>query len=321
MEQDVRLQEELGQPELGVAPDVVADLVERAEEGPAIRALGVGGGEERPAANHLEPRGIPPGLLRGRPELLDERRDPVERHVAAAEAVAEGHRPPDGRRPVAPDGDRRVRDLDRPRPDVGARHPVELPPELDRVLRPDRLETGEELVGAPPAPVVGHSDRVVLVPRPAEAEPDVEAPARDLVERGELLGEHDRRVVGHDEDARAQSDARRHARHERERHHRIGHGLEAVRPRAPGHRRVVVLRRDGEEQALEYPERVVAETLGFLRDAHLVGGRGPRAGHGQREAELHRDAHAAHDTRSAAASERPREGIMSPVLAIREARH
>jgi hypothetical protein len=72
-----------------------------------------------------------------------------------------------------------------------------------------------------------------------------------------------------------------------ERDDRIEHALEGLGPHLAGHRRVLVLRLERVEQALEDPERVVAECFRLARDADLVLGGGPVPGGRERESELH----------------------------------
>ena len=180
-----------------------------------------------------------------------------------------------------------MRALGGPRLHPGARDRVELALELDGVLGPDGLEATQELVGALASTLVRHTDGVELVLGPAEPQAHVQPPARDDVERGELLGEHDGGVVRHDQHARAQPDARGDGGHEGERDERIHHALEGLGPGLAGQGRVVVLGLDGIEHALEDPEGVIAERLGALGDEDLILRRRPRTGHGKREAELH----------------------------------
>jgi len=170
---------------------------------------------------------------------------------------------------------------------AGARHIVELAVELGDVLGPDRVETAEELVGAPAAVLEGHADRLVLVLRPADAEPHVETAAREHVQRGELLGEDDRLVEGHDQHAGAEADALGGRGHVGERDDGIEDALEGLRPYLARRRRVLVLGLERVEQALEHPERMVAERFRLARHANLVLGGGPVPGGGQREPELH----------------------------------
>ena len=302
-------------PEVRVALDVVADLLERAEQGAPARALRL-----RRRAGTC--RGRPPGAAK---DPVPARSAAVRSSVTSGATRSSGTLPPlkpsawvTARRTaadaVAADGDGRVRRLEGPGPDEGPRHSVELAVELDGLLGPDRLQAGEELVGAAAALVEGHADRVVLVARPADAEPDVEAAPGDLVQRGELLRQHDRRVVGHDEDARAQTDARRHARHERERDHRIRHGLEGSPAR--------LARASAGSRSGARPGRAAAGAprASDSRDARPPGRPSPgwRAWPTRRTRGARSRAswprHAAHDTRSSVASARPREGIMSPVL-------
>jgi hypothetical protein len=89
------------------------------------------------------------------------------------------------------------------------------------------------------------------------AEPEVDAPRVERVERPELLGDHERRVVGQHDPACADADRVRPLGDEADRHRRRGAG---------DPREVVVLGQ---------PEAVVAERLGPLRELTRPVERGP----------------------------------------------
>ena len=84
---------------------------------------------------------------------------------------------------------------------------VELTAELDLGLRPDRLEAAQELVATSAALAERYAYGVVLVLRPAQPQPHVEPSTGEEIERGELLGQHDRLVVRHEQHAGAQTHA------------------------------------------------------------------------------------------------------------------
>ncbi len=116
---------------------------------------------------------------------------------------------------------RRVRLLRRlgPAPDRVEVH--ELAVVLGLVLRPDLLHRLDPLAheleaAARVGAVVAH-----LLAVPAGADAEQEAPAREPVERGDLLGGHDRIALDHQADAGAQLDALGRGRRERQRHERV----------------------------------------------------------------------------------------------------
>ena len=80
----------------------------------------------------------------------------------------------------------------------------------------------------------GEVDAVVLGlgPVPAEADAERDAPAREMVERGHLLGQDDRVVLGGEQDAGAEPDARRHGGRGGQRHERVEAALVVVEPHA-----------------------------------------------------------------------------------------
>jgi hypothetical protein len=118
------------------------------------------------------------------------------------------------------------------------------------------LDVGRERVGA----------RVIATQRPhrrlvaarGTAEPEVDAAGIERVERAELLGDHERRVIGQHDAAGADADRARSLRDEADRDRRR---------RAGDRRHVVVL---GE------PEAAKAELLGVPRELARPVQRGPR---------------------------------------------
>lgn len=129
--------------------------------------------------------------------------------------------------------------------------------------------------------------RLVLILGPSDAEADVEAAAREYIECGELLGEHDRLIEGHDQHARAEADACRRRRDVGERDDGVHDSLEGRGPWLTRQGRVLVMGLERVQQALKDPERVVAERLRHLRHAHLVFRCGLSAGDGKRKFEFH----------------------------------
>src|SRR5215470_10977297 len=141
---EVRLEEELGEPGRRIAADVLADLVDGSPERPACRSLRSLVDLECATAHDVQRGRIALGRDRGFPEFGDHRRNAIERHVAAIEAVAERDGASDHDRAVSTDGDRWVRLLNGLGLDLRARHLIELPSELDDVIRPDRLQATQE---------------------------------------------------------------------------------------------------------------------------------------------------------------------------------
>ena len=94
----------------------------------------------------------------------------------------------------------------------------ELAVELRLVFRPDLLHGEDALAEQAPAllevgPVVFH-----LLPVPAPADPEDEAPPRQQVEAGNLLGEGDGVALDHQADPRREPEARRRGRGAGQRH-------------------------------------------------------------------------------------------------------
>src|SRR5439155_2536155 len=102
---------------------------------------------------------------------------------------------------AAPDQQGRPGLLDRLGLDARPPHEVEGALEGHFVLRPQRVEALDELVESLPALRPRRAGRVVLGPRPADAQTDREAALGHHVEGGELLGEHARGIEWRDEHA------------------------------------------------------------------------------------------------------------------------
>ena len=121
------------------------------------------------------------------------------------------------------------------------------------VVVPERPQHGEELVGVGTSLAVGHhAHGVVLLGEGADADAAPHPPLRELVERGERLGQDERVEVGDDEHARAQLDARRGRRRPREDGQRV-----VVRPPVQTVADVADV-----EQVVVDPDRVIAGVLG-----------------------------------------------------------
>ena len=107
-------------------------------------------------------------------------------------------------------------------------------------------------------------------PKPdAEGDP----PAGEMVERGHLLGQHDGVVLGGQQDAGAEADARGHGGRGRQGNDRIQAALVVVEAHAfdEGGRHVLAHRQMG---VLGHPERVEAEFLDGRGECRPVQGRG-----------------------------------------------
>src|SRR5215469_13795972 len=116
---EVALEEQLSEPGLGIARDVLPDLVERAEERTAVLALRRLLHQVSAATDDVKGAGIPARRLRGGLDLVDEGHHLGHGHVAAVEPIAEGDGALDDGRAVAADGDGRMRLLNRLRLDPG----------------------------------------------------------------------------------------------------------------------------------------------------------------------------------------------------------
>src|SRR6266542_5242565 len=113
--------------------------------------------------------------------------------------------------------------------------------------RPQPGEDVENFIGAAAALAERHAGHLELVGVPAGTHPELEAPARQEHEGGDLLGEKHRVAKGDDEDARRELDRARAA----------GGEAERLQRREP--RRAVQPRR--RQQMLRHPEPLVAEPL------------------------------------------------------------
>src|SRR4051794_6158038 len=151
--------------------------------------------------------GVAPAVRRGLAHDVDQGRQLLG-GAAGEEAVAEAAGPLGRGAGVASDHDRH-RALGRLR--VG-RHPLEageLAREAGSVRSPQGAHRGHVLVGPGAAPLPRDAEGVELLAEPADADADLDPPAREAVERGQLLGQHDRVALGEDEDASRQADPAR----------------------------------------------------------------------------------------------------------------
>ena len=185
---------------------------------------------------------------------------------------------------VAADQDRRVGLLDGLGVAAQQGEVVELAVELGALLRPQLLqhEAGFEGLRPRPADVAAHDGGLFLVPAGADAED--EAPAAVAVEGGDLLGEEQRVALGHEQDARPDSDVggrRRRQGHGNDRVHEAGH-LPA------GEDRRIAGALDGRDGMVGDPERLEAGVLDVLRHDGGVDVDGGRLRWvGQLDADLH----------------------------------
>ena len=98
---------------------------------------------------------------------------------------------------------------------------VDLAVEGGGVVEPERAEHLEVLVG-PAAPALpGHVEDVELLLQPADADAEVHPPAREPVERADLLGGVDGVALGEEQHRRAEPDPGRARRQVRQRDHRL----------------------------------------------------------------------------------------------------
>ena len=121
----------------------------------------------------------------------------------------------------------------------------------------------------------GRVDAVVLGlgPVPAEADAQGDPTVGEMVERGHLLGQDDGVVLGGQQDAGAEADARGHGRRARQGDERVEAALVVVEPHAFDQRRRHVLA-DRQMRVLGHPERVEAELLDRQRPARRAPCRG-----------------------------------------------
>ena len=140
-------------------------------------------------------------------------------------------------------------------------------------------------------------DAVVLCLCPVPAEPDAErdAAAGEMVERGDLLGQEDRVVLGGEQDARAEPDARGDGGGRGQRDERVEAALVVVEADAldEGGRQVLA---HGQVRVLGQPERVEAQLLDRDRQR---GRRQVAVGEGGGDAEPHGQAGGALAAKSA----------------------
>jgi hypothetical protein len=81
------------------------------------------------------------------------------------------------------------------------------------LLRPERAEEIDILIGPPPALMKGDAEHVELLLQPPGCDAEEEAAVRQHVEAREFLREHHRVAVWEDEYRRAQFDPRRDRGH------------------------------------------------------------------------------------------------------------
>ena len=173
------------------------------------------------------------------------------RRAGADPAVAEARGAPKRGLAAGAEPDRRPGPLDRPRLQPRAREAQELAVERDLVAAPQRAHDLDAL-DEPAHRAVGREaeGRDVLVRRRAEADADREPPARQAVERRDLLREQDRLAAVHHDDRDAEPDVARHGG-------RVREHLQAVEQRRPRGRAA-----DG---AVERPQPAEPERLGAAR--------------------------------------------------------
>jgi hypothetical protein len=144
------------------------------------------------------------------------------------------------------------------------------------VLRPERLDRGQVVVGDRPAALEGHPERGELLAGPARAHAEDEAPARQPVEvRAHARGEQGMPVRQHDH-RRAELHPVRDAGDPRERGERVVE-----------RRRVALLDVRGDRDVVRDHQEVIAERLGERRPAQerIGADRGPEVE--QVDPELH----------------------------------
>ena len=110
-------------------------------------------------------------------------------------------------RPLAAgaDQDRRIWRLDRFRNHVGLRDVDEFRVILGLLLGPHLLHCRDPLFGDLPAVLEADAERLHLLGQPTGTDAEVEAAARDHVERGDLLGQRDWLVLSDQADAGAET--------------------------------------------------------------------------------------------------------------------
>ena len=187
---EVEVEEDLGDALRAQCSKVVKHLLARPLEWPTLPA-GVVVNEVDEAA-HDDPHGlgVAPSLARALAHRLDARADPGEVLPAAADpALGEPPGAAQCRRSHAAEQHRWVRTLHGRRAHVRARHRVELAGELDRVLRPQRLQAAQVLVHPRAPPPEGHTGGGILLRQPADPEPDGEPATGQHVQRRQRLRE------------------------------------------------------------------------------------------------------------------------------------
>ena len=143
----------------------------------------------------------------------------------------------------------------------------ELAPILDVLPGPDRLERLQVFVRAPPAAGERHADGLELLAQPADAQPQHQAPARQVIDRRCPLGEVQRAGLRENVDARAEPQPGRRRGDE-------GQGDEGVDDRRVRLERQFAVRvvridrgvRRGNDDVLRGPDRLVAQRLGVLHE-------------------------------------------------------
>ena len=147
---------------------------------------------------------VTPRGLRIAGHARDVRLARLRRHVDAEPAVAHLADPPECGRTLTTEDDRRMRTLDGLgiRPDFG--EAAELAAELGLFLGPQHLHDFQVFARTLGATFPGHAERGEFLGQPADAHPEVEAAARQLVQAGDFLGGHERVAFGHQADAGAE---------------------------------------------------------------------------------------------------------------------
>ena len=139
--------------------------------------------------------------------------------------------------------------------------------DVDRVVAPNCGEDVEDLLDALPSSWHRGADRLELVDRPAEAEPDDKSASADLIDGGEGTGEQHRCVPRCDEHVGADRDVFGDGRREGERDEGVDHlllcdGKRSIAPSRVGEGP----RCHGREQSVHRPERVEPRGFGLDRD-------------------------------------------------------
>jgi hypothetical protein len=172
------VQDELARPKLPGGGDVLRDLIESPNEVRSARPLRLVRENEVAEHDHLERRPVATGRLRHLPHLPGHLLDARQRDTRGEPTIREPGSPPKGAGCVRGEVDRWMGLLNRLRLEDRLRHVEELPVELDRVGRPDRLEHLDEFVGSGTPPSVRGARRFVLILGPALAEAHPQPPAR-----------------------------------------------------------------------------------------------------------------------------------------------